>query len=69
MIFYLQVYDPRLDSWIAISNTLIDYTCAHAVSLQGKVYLLGGCSRAVKMYDPETDTLERVADMQTVGTF
>lgn len=45
---------------------MIDYTCAQAQSLEGKVYLFGGCSKVVKVYDPETDDISKVAEMTTV---
>lgn len=52
---------------MALSCPAIDYTCAKAIPLAQKIYLLGGCSKTVKVYDPKTDVVRKVADMTTVS--
>ncbi|XP_039248327.1 kelch-like protein 24 isoform X2 [Styela clava] len=61
----IQIYNPATCCWIAISCPSIDYTCAHAIHLNHKIYLLGGCSKIVKVYDPENDSVMQITHMET----
>ncbi|XP_076802565.1 kelch-like protein 29 [Clavelina lepadiformis] len=59
----IQVYEIESGFWTALSSPHIDYTCAHAALLSSKIYLLGGSSKVVKVYDPETDEIKRGPDL------
>nr|XP_002121338.1 kelch-like protein 24 isoform X1 [Ciona intestinalis] len=59
----IQVYTIPDKTWTIISSSMIDYTCAHAAPINSKIFLLGGGSKIVKIYDTETDQVSRVSDM------
>lgn len=67
---YLEIYDPRLDTWTMgapLPTPLYGYALA---TLEGRMYLFGGYeseemrfSRAVYIYDPELDAWLRGSDL------
>jgi hypothetical protein len=68
VVDYLEIYDPRLDTWTMgapLPAPLYGYALA---ALEGRLYLFGGMerqaySRSVYIYDPELDTWRRGSDL------
>jgi len=72
----LSIYDPASNTWtIGASPTLIR-AFANAVTINGKMYVVGGCvmsdcrigvtsARALEIYDPATNTWSNGAQMPT----
>eukprot|EP00058_Branchiostoma_floridae_P017616 XP_002603105.1 hypothetical protein BRAFLDRAFT_63261 [Branchiostoma floridae] len=59
----IQRFTPRSSQWDIMESSLVINRCAPAVILGGLIYVLGGGSRRVVVYDPETEKVSRVCDM------
>jgi N-acetylneuraminic acid mutarotase len=66
------VYDPDSDSWSKAAPLLVKVNRVQAVTLGGKIYVVGGTvkwreptieSKAVRIYDPATNTWSKGAPM------
>ncbi|CAH1253987.1 KLHL29 [Branchiostoma lanceolatum] len=60
----IQRFTPRSNQWDIVESSMVSNRCAPAVVLGGLIYVLGGGSRRVVVYDPETEKVSRVADMK-----
>jgi len=59
----VQIYEPKEDSWTSIYSHSINHACAYAAPLNDKVYLLGGCAKTMKVFNPSTYAFENGPDM------
>ncbi|XP_078658879.1 kelch-like protein 24 [Branchiostoma floridae x Branchiostoma belcheri] len=60
----IQRFTPRSNQWDIMESSMVSNRCAPAVVLGGLIYVLGGGSKRVVVYDPETEKVSRVSDMK-----
>ena len=68
----VDVYDPRTDAWKQVSSMATKRRQHRGVALDGKIYVMGGCTdggsdalNTVDMYDPQSDQWQPLANMAT----
>ncbi|WP_255472498.1 S8 family serine peptidase, partial [Micromonospora sp. MP36] len=63
----LDIYDPRTNTWSTGSPAPVSYAASGVATLDGRMYVVGGCTRTcgtadVWVYTPSTDSWQRAAN-------
>ncbi|PYR42363.1 MAG: hypothetical protein DMF95_28565, partial [Acidobacteria bacterium] len=73
-VMHLNVYDPALNTWAALTPSSLGRAYADAAVINGKLYVVGGCTNnsdcsfvtnALEVYDPGTNAWSTLAPMPT----
>src|SRR5713101_7109348 len=71
-VMHLNVYDPALNTWAALTPSSLGRAYADAAVINGKLYVVGGCTNnsdcsfvtnALEVYDPGTNAWSTLAPM------
>ncbi|XP_004697717.1 kelch-like protein 38 [Echinops telfairi] len=60
----IQVYHISRNTWFKMETRMIKNVCAPAVVLGGQIVIVGGYTRRVLAYDPQSNTFVKCADLK-----